>query len=95
MNLVPTPSVLWTSISPPSFWTIPYVMESPSPVPAPFFVEKKGSKIWERCSSGIPTPSSWIQTETASGSASRIPIWIRPPSSMAAKALLMMFRKTC
>ena len=51
---VPFPTSLLAIILPPSFFTIPYVMDRPKPVPYPFFVVKKGSKICFKFSSDIP-----------------------------------------
>src|SRR5262249_48846461 len=59
VNTVPAPSVLSTRMSPPDCFTIPYAVESPSPVPRPgSFVVKNGSKICAIVSCDIPWPVS-------------------------------------
>ena len=48
-TVVPPPGRLSTTISPPSARTMPWQIESPSPVPTPWgFVVKNGSKIRSR-----------------------------------------------
>ena len=55
----PAPGALSAKIDPPLCVTIPYTVDSPSPVPLPFsFVVKNGSKRCESVSSSIPTPVS-------------------------------------
>ena len=58
-NVVPCPGRLSTSIRPPWLVTIRQHFESPSPRPRPACrAEKKGSKIWRRCSGVMPGPLS-------------------------------------
>ena len=45
VKLAPSPGVLCTSSCPPSFATMPSVIDSPNPVPCSAFVVKNGSKI--------------------------------------------------
>ena len=46
-------------MSPPSWRTIPYTVESPIPLPLPMaLVVKNGSKMWLRVSGVIPLPVS-------------------------------------
>ncbi len=45
MNMLPSPTLLFTSIVPLCFWTIPRLTDKPKPVPSPVsLVLKKGSK---------------------------------------------------
>src|SRR5450756_3046606 len=61
----PLPTVLSTSITPPWALTMPWLTDSPSPVPLPTSFEvKKGSKIRLRFFSGIPQPVSTIEIST-------------------------------
>ena len=58
-NVVPTPGTLATVMCPSVCFTIPYTVESPSPVPLPLgFVVKNGSKICGSASASIPHPVS-------------------------------------
>jgi hypothetical protein len=57
-------------MKPPVCLTMPYTVESPSPVPLPTsLVEKNGSKIFSISSGGTPTPVSLtsISTYSAAG----------------------------
>jgi len=59
VKVVPFPGALATRMYPPLCFTIPYTVDSPSPVPLPcFFVVKNGSKIRYRTSLLIPVPLS-------------------------------------
>src|SRR5665811_269643 len=65
VNVVPSPTVLLTSISPPWASIIPYDTASPSPTPLPSgLVVKNGSKILARFSGRMPSPLSetWSNT---------------------------------
>ena len=56
---VPPPGRGSTSIRPPCPVTIPWLIDSPRPVPSPTgLVVKKGSNRWGRCSGSIPAPLS-------------------------------------
>jgi len=71
---------------PPCSFTIPWQMDSPSPVPSPSpFVVKNGSKMRPAISSGIPGPLS--VTLTATWSPARLAlIQMRPPGASLAIA---------
>ena len=52
-------------MKPPVCFTIPYTVESPSPVPLPTsLVVKNGSKILSMMSEGMPVPLSLTSTST-------------------------------
>jgi hypothetical protein len=64
-NVAPFPGTLSTPIDPPWPSTIPWHIESPSPVPWPEgFVVKNGSKIRAAISGGIPGPLSVTRRTT-------------------------------
>ena len=67
-NDVPPPSRASHAIEPPCASTICRVIARPRPVPSPF-VEKNGSKMRERTSSGMPAPRSSTPTTTLMPSA--------------------------
>ena len=57
VNVVPRPGSLSTEMWPPLCFTMPYTVESPSPVPLPCsLVVKNGSKRCARVSASMPTP---------------------------------------
>ena len=63
LKTVPSPTVDCRPISPPSLRTIESTVASPRPVPC-FFVVKKGSQIFSRCSGLIPLPLSRTSNST-------------------------------
>lgn len=65
MNVVPSPTLLCTSISPPDCLVKPNTCERPRPVPFPIsLVVKEGSKIWTKASTAMPSPVSAIDMAT-------------------------------
>jgi hypothetical protein len=59
VKVEPAPGLLSTVSVPPSWVTMPWQMDRPSPVPVPSgLVVKKGSKMRPRMCSGIPQPES-------------------------------------
>src|SRR3990172_614272 len=61
-KVVPVPGSLSSVIQPSCCLTIPYTVESPSPVPRPSpLVVKKGSKTRRCVATSIPTPLSAIE----------------------------------
>jgi hypothetical protein len=64
-NVAPRPGALSTSMPPPLCATMPYTVESPSPVPLPRpFVVKNGSKTRARVAASMPDPVSVTASST-------------------------------
>src|SRR5580658_6522237 len=94
---------------PPLCFTIPYTVDSPSPVPLPIgLVVKNGSKTWESVAASIPCPVSLTCSMTyRPGPSSRsrpassptstfdVSIVILPPCGMASRAFTARFISTC
>ncbi|VUD74664.1 hypothetical protein MET9862_05297 [Methylobacterium symbioticum] len=101
--MVPWPTVLATSTSPPDCLAKPKTWDRPSPVPLPTsLVVKKGSKMRGSTSGGMPEPVSVSET---AAKALREPAWPRmrgigrpavrrsvsvPSPAMASRALTAM-----
>ena len=98
-NVEPRPTSLSTVSSPPSDATIPWQMESPSPVPSPTgLVVKNGSNRRPMISGGIPDPVSWTSTTARPASSVRLTtrtsLRAAAPSAIACAALTRRFTKT-
>ena len=97
MNVEPAPGLDSKVIRPPCSVTMPWQMESPSPVPSPSdLVVKKGSNTLAAISSGIPGPSSETVTATPSSHLRTvIRMWpLRPVVAIAWAALFTRFTNT-
>ena len=87
VKVEPRPSSVESMMRPPCSRTMPWLIESPSPVPSPSgLVVKKGSNTWAASASDIPGPSSTTSMATPSSQrrartthACRAVRWTRSP----------------
>ena len=64
-NTLPCPGSLATVMVPPVWFTMPYTVESPRPVPLPgSLVVKNGSNSRKRVSASMPIPVSHTESMT-------------------------------
>ena len=107
---VPAPSSLSTQMYPPLCLTMPYTIESPSPVPCPGgLVVKNGSNARAFVSAFIPVPVSVTASRTYGPATTRngspstervkstlaVSMVSNPPSRMASRAFTARFISTC
>jgi hypothetical protein len=98
VKVEPRPSSVESIIRPPCSLTMPWLMDSPRPVPSPSaLVVKKGSNTCVASASDMPGPSSITSIATPSSqrrARTRI-LPGRPVDAMACAALLIRLTKTC
>ncbi len=98
MKVEPFPSSVESRMRPPCSRTMPWLIESPSPVPSPSgLVVKNGSNTWAAMLSGIPGPLSVTSTATPSSQRRARTTMVpgRPVDAIAWAALLIRLTNTC
>ncbi|HCU35915.1 MAG TPA: hypothetical protein DGT21_10820 [Armatimonadetes bacterium] len=93
MNVVPSSTLLVTSISAPWSWMIFLLSASPSPMPVGFVV-KNVLNTASMFSGGMPQPVSVTSMVTSPAAPARALMRTQPPSGIASMALRIRLSRT-